>query len=101
MDEPFGSLDAITRARLQRELRGILERTHTTLLFVTHSIDEALILGDRVVVLGGSPSSVQEIVDVREVGAPDSPAYADMRVHLRRLLAIEGESEEGDDHGFS
>ena len=93
MDEPFGSLDAITRARLQRELRGILERTDTTLFFVTHSIDEALILGERVVVLHGHPSTVREIVDVRDVGEPDSPRYAEMRIHLRELLAIEGDDD--------
>src|ERR671925_511603 len=93
MDEPFGSLDAITRARLQRELRGILERTETTLFFVTHSIDEALILGERVVVLHGHPSTVREIVDVRDVGPPDSPSYAEMRIHLRELLAIEGDDD--------
>jgi NitT/TauT family transport system ATP-binding protein len=93
MDEPFGSLDAITRARLQRELRGILERTETTLFFVTHSIDEALILGERIVVLHGHPSTVREIVDVREVGEPDSPRYAEMRIHLRELLAIEGDDD--------
>jgi NitT/TauT family transport system ATP-binding protein len=97
MDEPFGSLDAITRARLQRELRGILERTSTTLFFVTHSIDEALILGERVIVLHGQPSTVREIVDVREVGEPDSPAYAEMRIHLRELLAIEEEDGNGDE----
>ena len=95
MDEPFGSLDAITRARLQRELRAILDRTETTLFFVTHSIDEALVLGERVVVLHGHPSTVREIVDVRDVGPPDSPTYAEMRVHLRELLAIEGDD---DDH---
>jgi len=95
MDEPFGSLDAITRARLQRELRGILDETDTTLFFVTHSIDEALILGERVVVLHGLPSTVREIVDVRDVGEPDSPGYAEMRIHLRELLAIEGD-EDGD-----
>jgi NitT/TauT family transport system ATP-binding protein len=93
MDEPFGSLDAITRARLQRELRGILERTETTLFFVTHSIDEALILGERVVVLHGQPSIVREIVDVSAVGEPDSPSYAEMRVRLRELLAIEGDDD--------
>ena len=93
MDEPFGSLDAITRARLQRELRSILERTETTLFFVTHSIDEALILGERVVVLHGHPSTVREIVDVRDVGEPDSPRYAEMRIHLRELLAIEGDDD--------
>jgi NitT/TauT family transport system ATP-binding protein len=94
MDEPFGSLDAITRARLQRELRGILDETETTLFFVTHSIDEALILGERVIVLHGLPSTVREIVDVRDVGPPDSPGYAEMRIHLRELLAIE--DEDGD-----
>jgi NitT/TauT family transport system ATP-binding protein len=93
MDEPFGSLDAITRARLQRELRSILDRTSTTLFFVTHSIDEALILGERVVVLHGAPSVVREIVDVTDVGEPDSPAYAEMRIHLRELLAIEGDDD--------
>jgi NitT/TauT family transport system ATP-binding protein len=95
MDEPFGSLDAITRARLQRELRGILERTHTTLFFVTHSIDEALILGERIVVLHGSPSVVSRIVDVGDIGEPDSPSYAEMRIRLRELLAIEG-ADDGD-----
>ena len=95
MDEPFGSLDAITRARLQRELHGILEGTQTTLFFVTHSIDEALVLGDRIVVLHGSPSTVRTIVDTRDVGPPDSPAYAGMRIQLRELLAIE---EDDDGH---
>ena len=99
MDEPFGSLDALTRARLQRELNAILERTHSTLLFVTHSIDEALVLGERVVVLAGAPSTVREIVDVRDVGEPDSPAYAEMRVHLRGLLAVAPSSEDEDDDG--
>jgi NitT/TauT family transport system ATP-binding protein len=96
MDEPFGSLDAITRSRLQRELRGILERTHTTLFFVTHSIDEALIVGERIVVLQGSPSIVHRIVDVSDVGEPDSPSYAETRIHLRKLLAIEKEDDDGD-----
>src|SRR5206468_3098844 len=88
MDEPFGALDALTRARLQRELRAILDRTHTTLLFVTHSIDEALVLGDRIIVLRGAPSKLDEVIDVRDVGPPDSESYAEMRVQLRRLLSV-------------
>ena len=94
MDEPFGSLDAITRTRLQRELLAIVERTGVTLLFVTHSIDEALVVGERVVVLGHAPSSVKEIVDVRGVGGRDTPAYAELRPRLRRLLLA---GEEDDD----
>ncbi|MCA1657398.1 MAG: ABC transporter ATP-binding protein [Actinobacteria bacterium] len=96
MDEPFGSLDALTRARLQRELNEIVARTDVTVLFVTHSIDEALVVGDRVVVLANAPSTVQEVADVREVGTPDSAAYAEMRRHLRRLLAAAGEEVDED-----
>ena len=96
MDEPFGSLDALTRARLQRELNEIVGRTSVTVLFVTHSIDEALVVGDRVVVLANAPSTVQEVVDVRGVGTPDSPEYAETRRHLRRLLAAQGEEVDED-----
>ncbi len=96
MDEPFGSLDAITRQRLQVELNRIVEQTHVTLLFVTHSIEEALILGDRVVVMGNAPSRVLEIVDVRNLGAPDTPEYGAMRGKLRDLLKIEKEQPVGD-----
>jgi NitT/TauT family transport system ATP-binding protein len=91
MDEPFGALDAQTRGRLQRELAGIAARTNVTLLFVTHSIDEAILLGDRVVVLAGRPSQVARIVDVAGLGGPDDPGFADARQTLRGLLAEEGE----------
>jgi len=99
MDEPFGSLDMLTRARLQQELNGIIERTNTTLLLVTHSMDEALTVGDRVVVLAGAPSRVVEVVDVRDVGEPDTPRYADARLHLRSLLGVRHDEEAGDGHG--
>ncbi|XVQ14073.1 ABC transporter ATP-binding protein [Spirillospora sp. CA-255316] len=91
MDEPFGALDAQTRGRLQRELAGIAARTNVTLLFVTHSIDEAILLGDRVVVLAGRPSRVARIVDVAGLGGPDDPGFAEARQTLRGLLAEEGE----------
>jgi NitT/TauT family transport system ATP-binding protein len=99
MDEPFGSLDAITRQRLQAELNRIVEETHVTLLFVTHSIEEAIVLGDRVVVLSGGPSHVVEVEDVRDLGAPDAPEYGAMRLKLRELLAIDQEEviPDGDD----
>src|ERR687891_60474 len=98
MDEPFGSLDAITRQRLQAELNRIVEQTGVTLMFVTHSIEEALVLGDRIVVLGDAPSTVLEIVDVRDLGGPDTAEYGAMRVKLRGLLEVEREPEE-DEHG--
>jgi NitT/TauT family transport system ATP-binding protein len=89
MDEPFGALDAITRQRLQAELNRIVEQTNVTLMFVTHSIEEALVLGDRVVVLGNAPSTVLEIVDVRDLGGPETVEYSGMRGKLRNLLAVD------------
>ena len=91
MDEPFGALDAITRQRLQAELNRIVNQTNVTVMFVTHSIEEALVLGDRVVVLGNAPSTVLEIVDVRELGGPETVEYGRMRGHLRALLAVDEE----------
>jgi NitT/TauT family transport system ATP-binding protein len=91
MDEPFGSLDAQTRSRLQRELNDIAARTNVTILFVTHSIQEAMVLGHRIVVLGQPPSAVEEIVDVRGLDDPDSQDYIRVRRRLRELLAHEGE----------
>jgi NitT/TauT family transport system ATP-binding protein len=91
MDEPFGSLDAQTRTRLQRELYDIATRTAVTLLFVTHSIQEAIVLGDRVVVLSHPPSVVKDIVDVGHIDDPDSEEFVHARRHLRGLLAREGE----------
>jgi NitT/TauT family transport system ATP-binding protein len=91
MDEPFGSLDAQTRSRLQRELNEIHARTQVTIVFVTHSIQEAMLLGHRIVVLGQPPSKVEEIVDVRGLDNPDTPEYIHVRRRLRELLAQEGE----------
>jgi len=64
LDEPFGALDMQTRETMQDLLRQIWERTHTTVIMVTHDIDEAVLLSDRVVVMSGRPGVVREIIDV-------------------------------------
>lgn len=64
MDEPFGALDAQTRNMLQRELLEIWEKTKKTVLFVTHSVDEAIYLSDRVVVLTARPGTIREMVSI-------------------------------------
>ena len=64
MDEPFGALDAMTRQSLQDEILQLAEEKQMTVVFITHDLEEAIYLGDRVVVLGGSPATVIETVDV-------------------------------------
>jgi NitT/TauT family transport system ATP-binding protein len=87
MDEPFASLDAQTRDMLQLELLRIWEQRPTAMVFVTHSIDEAVLMGDRVVILGGQPSHVTDIVDVG-IGRPrgreviDSERFRAVRDYL-------------------
>lgn len=65
MDEPLAALDALTRRTMQREVLHIWEKTRKTILFVTHDIDEAVIMADRIVVMAQRPTSVLEIEDVR------------------------------------
>ena len=72
MDEPFGALDAQTRAQMQGYLLQIWRNVDITILFVTHDLDEATYLADRIVVLGRSPNSVREIIEV-PVPRPRSP----------------------------
>jgi nitrate/nitrite transport system ATP-binding protein len=65
MDEPFGALDALTRARLQDELMKIVQRTGSTVLMVTHDVDEAVLLSDRIVMLTNGPAAtIGEILAV-------------------------------------
>lgn len=64
MDEPFGSLDAMTREQLQEELLTIFQKTRKTILFVTHSIDEAVFLSDRVAVMNSRPGRINEIIEI-------------------------------------
>ena len=65
MDEPFGSLDAQTRETLQEELSKILQQERKTMLFVTHSIDEAIYLGDRILLMTPRPGRIREILGVK------------------------------------
>ncbi len=88
MDEPFASVDAQTREILQGELLRIWERERQTMLFITHSIDEALLLGDRVMILTERPGRVKETLAVpfarpRDLEAVRAlPAFAQLRRHV-------------------
>jgi sulfonate transport system ATP-binding protein len=64
LDEPFGALDALTRIQMQLEILRIWEAERRTMILVTHDIDEAIFLGDRVVVMSKRPGTIQEIMPV-------------------------------------
>ena len=90
MDEPFGALDAQTRNMMQRELLDIWEREKKTILFVTHSVDEAIYLSDRIIVLARGPGHISEIVQVT-IPRPrerTDPEFAALRKQV--LTTIEG-----------
>jgi ABC-type nitrate/sulfonate/bicarbonate transport system ATPase subunit len=88
MDEPFGALDALTRERLQEELLDIWQRTHLTVLFVTHSMEEAVLLSDRVVVMTAGPGKIESDYTVALERPRDvsSPEFNDIRRALSRKL---------------
>jgi NitT/TauT family transport system ATP-binding protein len=88
MDEPFASVDAQTREVLQEELLQLHERERKTMIFITHSIDEAIILGDRVAVMASRPGRIKEILTV-DFARPRDPAavraqsrYTELRNHI-------------------
>ena len=64
MDEPFGALDAHTRTRLQNDLLGIWDKDRKTVLFVTHSVEEAIFLSDRVVMMTNSPGRIRDVITI-------------------------------------
>jgi NitT/TauT family transport system ATP-binding protein len=89
MDEPFSALDPNTRRRLREELIRIWEQTGKTIVFVTHDVDEALVLADRVVLLSAKPTRVLETLEVtaRRPRDPSSnPELAALRARLHELF---------------
>jgi NitT/TauT family transport system ATP-binding protein len=86
MDEPFASLDALTRRKMQEELLTIWEATRKTILFVTHSIQEAVILGDRILILSPGPGRVRRLVDNAAAGQRDTDAALKMQREIQETL---------------
>jgi NitT/TauT family transport system ATP-binding protein len=92
MDEPFGALDAQTRELMQEELLRILEQEKKALIFVTHSIDEAILLGDRIAMMSRRPGRIREIVSVdiprprKIISVRAHPRYNELRNSLWQML---------------
>ena len=103
-DEPFAAIDAMTREAMQSELERFVTKTRQTVVFITHSIDEAITLGDRIVVISRRPGLIKEVIDVNlprprfDQELKSLPEYAEIREHIWRLVKDEALSgAHGDD----
>jgi NitT/TauT family transport system ATP-binding protein/sulfonate transport system ATP-binding protein len=88
MDEPFGAIDALTREQLQYELLQIWKRTRVTIIFVTHSVEEAVLLADRVLVMSAGPGRIENdiIIDLPRPRDVSSPEFNAVRRDVARRL---------------
>jgi NitT/TauT family transport system ATP-binding protein len=94
MDEPFGALDAMTREAMNMELMRVWSEERKTVVFITHSIPEAVLLGDRVVVMSPRPGRISEIIDI-DVARPRSlqtmatPKFGEICNHIRTIFGAQ------------
>ena len=93
MDEPFGALDAQTREFLQGQLLEINKRERKTTIFVTHDVDESIVLADRIFIFSARPASVIEIIQVsqhitgeRDISVTETQSFFELRNHIRDLM---------------
>ena len=95
MDEPFGALDALTREQMRLDLEALWLATHRTVLFITHSIDEAVLLADRVVVMSPRPGRIEQILNVdlprpRGLEARRAPAFVRIAEEITDIFLARG-----------
>ena len=88
LDEPFGALDAFTRINMQEETLKIWEKEKTTMIMVTHDIDEAIYLSDRIVVLSAKPGVIKDIVNVTLPRPRDRSSLDFMNIRRKVMLAL-------------
>jgi NitT/TauT family transport system ATP-binding protein len=95
-DEPFGALDAMTREVMQAQLESLVTEFNQTVVFITHSIDEAIALGDRIAIISHRPGTVREVIEVgierprlAEGEITQHPRYAELREYLWNLVKDE------------
>jgi len=98
MDEPFGALDAQTRSAMQDLLLEVLRVEGKTVMLITHSVDEAIYLSSKIVVVTARPSRVREVIEVpfgypRAEGVHDDPRFLELSKHIRKLVMFEYEQQ--------
>ena len=98
MDEPFGALDAQTREFLQGQLLDINKRERKTTIFVTHDVDESIVLADRIFIFSARPAGVIEIIEVsqhlagnRDISVKETQSFFELRNHIRDLMRDEAQ----------
>ena len=97
MDEPFSALDEITRTKMNLELRHIWQKTGKTIIYVTHDIDEAVFLSNRVVVISPQPGNIKKVIDIklppeRDIGTKDTEQFIKHRIEVREALSSVNET---------
>jgi NitT/TauT family transport system ATP-binding protein len=102
MDEPFGALDAITRCKMQTYLMQIWKKVNVTILFITHDLEEAIYLSDRILVLGTNPGGVREFIEnpvprPRTIAHFLSPEFLALKARLDELIHAPTSEDEDDD----
>jgi ABC-type nitrate/sulfonate/bicarbonate transport system ATPase subunit len=96
LDEPFGALDAFTRMTIQDELLNIWQERKTTVIMVTHDVDEAIYLSDRIFVMSARPAKIEDVLEV-PIGRPrarDNPDFLHLRAKILQILDFAGKTEE-------
>ncbi|MBR8313353.1 ABC transporter ATP-binding protein [Burkholderia dolosa] len=102
MDEPFGALDAQTRAKMQAHLLDIWRNVDVTVLFITHDLDEAILLADRILVLKANPGEVRELIEVpvprpRDYSQVTTPEFVATKARLEALIHPPSTDEAADE----
>lgn len=86
LDEPFGALDALTRINMQNEVLKIWEKEKTTMVLITHDIDEAIFLSDRIVILSNKPGIISKVINVEMSKPRDRSSYEFMKIRRRKII---------------
>ncbi|RLF57665.1 MAG: hypothetical protein DRN25_06170, partial [Thermoplasmata archaeon] len=97
MDEPFAALDEITRTKMNFELRRIWRKTSKTIIYITHDVDEAVLLSDRVVVMSPQPGTIKKVIDInlpleRDISTKDTEQFIKHRIEVRETLRAVNET---------